>query len=306
MRDDVEALYQRYRPQPQSGRRGKIVFHGVAGLDAYNPTAPFLDEGRWCIAARVEARDSEDAQVRFFAWDGGNHATLLDEMPTFRLQDPFVSRIGGELLLGGVEVVPAKEGKGMRWRTRFFVGPSVRALRPLTVGPWGMKDIRLVELPDGRILVFTRPQGDPGGRGTIGWMILSTLSELGTQTIARATLIPHVDTFCWCGVNEAHLLPSGHIGALAHVARFDEQGNRHYYAACFTFDYQRGVSSAMNIVACRDDFLPGESKRDDLQDVVFPAGLLETQEQGQGRRLFCGTSDCEVQWRDIPSPFAGG
>lgn len=301
MRDDVESLYRRYRAQPQTGRRGKIIFHGVEGLDVYNPTAPFLDEGQWRIAARVEARESEDAQVRFFAWDGGNHATLLDKMPTFRLQDPFVSRIGGELLLGGVEVAPATTGEELCWRTQFFVGSSVRTLRPLTVGPWGMKDIRLVELPDGRILVFTRPQGDPGGRGTIGWTILARLSELNTRSIAGATLIPHVDERDWCGVNEARLLPSGHIGALAHVARFDEQGNRHYFAAGFTFDYQRGVSSPMTILACRDDFLPGASKRDDLQDVVFPAGLLET--QGQGMRLFCGTSDCEVQWLEIAPPF---
>lgn len=301
MRDDVEALYQRYRARPQRGSRGKIVFHGAAGMDIYNPTAPFMDEGRWCIAARVEARDSEDSRVRFFAWDGGNHAELLDDMPAFALQDPFVSRIGGQLLLGGVEVDFSGESGGVRWRTQFFVGPSVSALRPLTAGPWGMKDIRLVELPDQRILVFTRPQGDPGGRGTIGWTIISRLADLNLRSIASATLIPHVEAQYWCGVNEARVLPSGHVGALAHVARFDERGERHYYAARFIFDYQRGSSSAMTIIACRDDFLAGESKRDDLRDVVFPGGLLEDE---TGRfRLFCGTSDCEVQWLDIASPF---
>ena len=97
----------------------------------------------------------------------------------------------------------------------------------------------------------------------------------------------------WCGVNSAQLLPDGRVDVLAHVAHFDSALNRHYYAARFIFDYHSGQSSPIEIVACRDDFLPGESKRDDLRDVVFPAGWLQMPE---GRLLFCGTSDCEVQW----------
>ncbi|BBR57322.1 hypothetical protein WP4W18E05_06900 [Klebsiella sp. WP4-W18-ESBL-05] len=302
MRDNVDDLYQHYRARPQTGRRGKIRFSGVDGLDVYNPTAPFSDGERWCIAARTEARDSEASQVRFFAWDGLNAAALLDDMPTYALQDPFVGRIGGHLLFGGVEVAFMPEGE-VCWRTQFFAGPCISALRPVATGPWGMKDIRPVELPDGRLLVFTRPQGEPGGRGTIGWVLLSRLEDLNAQTLANATLIDHVDPLCWCGVNEARVLPDGRVGALAHVARYDEQGNRHYYAARFLFDYQQGVSSPMAIIACRDDFLPGEGKRDDLRDVVFPGGLLES-ETGE-TRLFCGTSDCEVQWLDIASPFSG-
>lgn len=302
MRDSVEALYRRYRAHSRPVSRGKIVFHGVEGLDVYNPSAPFQNEGRWCIAARVEARESEFSKARFFAWDGGNSATLLTEMPSFDLQDPFISQIDGQLLFGGVEVAATPGGAALCWRTQFFVGPSIGALQPLATGPWGMKDIRLVQLPDNRILVFTRPQGEPGGLGTIGWTIISRLEELNEQTIARATLISHVDDTCWCGVNEAHVLPSGEVGVLAHVACFDQYGYRHYYAARFCFDYWRGTSSAMEVIACRDDFLMGESKRVDLRDVVFPAGLWRDE---QGRyRLFCGTSDCEVQWLEMASPFA--
>ncbi|MGL5699776.1 MAG: DUF1861 family protein, partial [Kluyvera sp.] len=104
MRDSVEALYRRYRAHSRPVSRGKIVFHGVEGLDVYNPSAPFQTEGRWCIAARVEARESEFSKARFFAWDGGNSATLLTEMPGFDLQDPFISQIEGQLLFGGVKV----------------------------------------------------------------------------------------------------------------------------------------------------------------------------------------------------------
>jgi hypothetical protein len=302
MRDEVSELYRRYRQCRPLSRGGKIVFHGVDGWDVYNPTAPFLNAGGWCIAARVEARDSERSRVRFFAWDGGNNATLMAEAPEFVLQDPFIQQIEGQLLFGGVEVSYSPQGEPLRWRTQFFMGASIADLKPVASGPWGMKDIRLLPLSAGRILVFTRPQGEPGGRGTIGWMIISRLEELNAQRIASATLIPHVDEQCWCGVNAAYLLPSGKVGALAHVARFDDTGNRHYYAARFIFDPLTGTSSPMEIIACRDDFQPGGSKRDDLRDVVFPAGLLEGSEGSM--RLFCGTSDCEVQWLDIASPFS--
>ncbi|MGL4719334.1 MAG: DUF1861 family protein [Kluyvera intermedia] len=301
MRDDVAELYRRYRSHPRLYRGGKMTFHGVDGRDVYNPTAPFRHAGGWCIAARVEVRNSERAQVCFFAWDGANRATLLADMPEFALQDPFISEIDGQLVFGGVEVSFSTQGEPLRWRTQFFIGENIATLRPLTTGPWGMKDIRLLQLPDGRILVFTRPQGEPGGRGTIGWTIIPRLQALDAQVMASAALISHVDEQCWCGVNAAYLLPTGNVGVLAHVAGFDALGNRHYYAARFIFDPQSGVSSPMAMIACRDDFLSGECKREDLRDVVFPAGLLK---DGQGgARLFCGTSDCEVQWLDIPSPF---
>ena len=301
MHDDVSELYCRYRSHARPRRRGKMIFHGVDGYDVYNPTAPFRHAGAWCMAARVERRNSERSEVRFFAWDGGSHATLLAKLPTFALQDPFICRVAGQLLFGGVEVEYSANDIPLRWRTLFFIGDSVETLRPLATGPWGMKDIRLVSLPDGRILLFTRPQGELGGRGTIGWSIISSLDELNVQTISRATLISHLDQQCWCGVNAAYVKAEGQVDVLAHVARFDEKGERHYYAARFIFDYLAGRSSAMEIIACRDDFLPGDRKREDLHDVVFPAGVLA--DGKGGARLFCGTSDCEVQWLDMTALF---
>lgn len=301
MRAPVAALYRAYLACRQPSACGKIRFSGVSGYDVYNPTAPFADNGRWLIAARVEPRNSERSQVRFFHWLGGEEARLLAELPVFDLQDPFVCRIADRTVLGGVEVEFSPDDSVLRWRTRFLVGPSVADLQPLSQGPWGMKDIRLVELADQRILVFTRPQGQPGGRGTIGWMIIDSLAELNPQNIVRATLLEQVDENDWCGVNEAHLLADGRIGVLAHVARFDAQQNRHYYAASFVFDPGSGRCSPIKIITCRDDFLPGASKRDDLHDVVFPGGLYGM--PGAEVRLFCGTSDCEVQWRSLPAPF---
>lgn len=302
MRAPVEALYRDYLARRQPSARGKLRFQGVEGFDVYNPTAPFRDGERWLIAARVEQRESERSQVRFFHWQGGDEARLLPDAPVFPLQDPFVCRIDGQLMLGGVEVEFAADGNVLRWRTQFWWGPSLYRLRMLSVGPWGMKDIRLVQLADRRILIFTRPQGQPGGRGTIGWTIIDRLSELNAQRLSRATLLEQVNESDWCGANEAHLLADGRVGVLAHVARFDAQQQRHYYAASFIFDPCNGGSTPINIITCRDDFLPGASKREDLCDVVFSGGLYGL--PGEDVRLFCGTSDCEVQWRSIRDPFS--
>lgn len=289
----VSELYQRYLAQRMPRKCGKIRFHGVKGVDVYNSSAPFRDADRWLIAARVEARASEMSQVCFFEWDGLNDALLVEDAPRFALQDPFVCWIDNQRVVGGVEVEFDAHNQPVRWRTQFWAGPSIFHMRLMTKGPWGMKDIRLVSLPDARVLVFTRPQGAIGGRGMIGWTIVDTLKDLNASSIDKATLLHHVESMDLCGVNAAQLLPDGRVEVLAHVAHFDSELNRHYYAARFIFDYHSGQSSPIEIVACRDDFLPGESKRDDLRDVVFPAGWLQMPE---GRLLFCGTSDCEVQW----------
>lgn len=289
----VSDLYQRYLAQRTPRKSGKIRFHGVKAVDVYNPSSPFRDADRWIIAARVEPRVSEMSQVCFFEWDEHHDASLLEDVPRFALQDPFVAWVDNQRVVGGVDVEFDTHNQPVRWRTQFWAGPSISHMRLVAKGPWGMKDIRLLSLPDERVLVFTRPQGTIGGRGMIGWTIVETLKDLNESSIAKATLLHHVDSMDWCGVNGAQLLPDGRVEVLAHVAHFDSELNRHYYAARFTFDYHNGESTPIEIIACRDDFLPGESKRNDLRDVVFPAGWVQMPEH---RLLFCGTSDCEVQW----------
>lgn len=163
-----------------------------------------------------------------------------------------------------------------------------------------MKDIRLVALADGRILVFTRPQGEIGGRGKIGWLIVNQLSDLHTSLFNHGHILQQVNGEAWCGVNEAHLLSERLVGVLGHVARFDEAGNRHYHAAVFLFDVMSGHATPLRIISVRDDFSAGDYKRPDLQDVIFPGGLYQRDKR---YRLFCGISDCEVHWREMDSPF---
>lgn len=280
---------------------GKLRFAGVGDRDVYNISAPFHSAGRRVVAGRVEARDSEDSTAIFFQEAGGIWSPI-EGAPQFRLQDPFVTTIAGELVFGGVEVDlrPAEP----IWHTVFYRGADLFHLRPFFAGPIGMKDIRLCELADGRVAIFTRPRGSKGGRGTIGYTEVASLDALTIAAIDAAPMLEGMfHPLDWGGANEAHLLASGEIGVIAHAAFFEEDilyGKRRYYAVSFVFDPATHAWRDYRIIAARDQFAPGPAKRDDLVDVVFSSGIERI---GEVTRLYAGTSDAEAQWVEIAFPF---
>ena len=283
---------------------GKLRFLGVEGSDVYNTSAPFKTEGRTVIAGRVERRDSELATVVFFAERPDGAWEPYVEAPRLAgLQDPCVTRVGEELVVGGVRSpVQLSDGR-VGYRMEFFRGPTLGELRAFLVGPDGMKDIRLVQMPDRRIAVFSRPQGPVGGRGKIGFTTVATLSDLSAEVIESAPLFPgqFLDEE-WGGANEIHVLSNGLLGVLGHIARFDEQEHRHYYGMVFSVDAATGVASPLRIIAQRGMFPPGPAKRGDLVDVIFSGGLLR---HGDGTAtLFAGISDVESAYVRLPDPFA--
>ncbi|WP_274364370.1 MTP-1 family protein [Paenibacillus thermotolerans] len=284
-------------------RPERIMFAGVGDRDVYNITAPFEDEGQKVIAGRVESRDSESSTVVFFVKGADGVWSPREGAPTFDLQDPFFTRIGGDLVLGGVQTFPHPTNPhGLMWRTMFYKGSSIAALRPLFKGPDGMKDLRLVELKDGSIGIFTRPQGEKGGRGKIGYTRIPSLDALSIEAIERAPLLEgqFIDDE-WGGANELHLLEDGRVGVLGHIASFDADGGRHYYPMAFLFDPSSESFTPIRLIAQRSDFLPGAAKRPDLEDVVFSGGLVR-QPDGTAD-LYAGISDAEAHRITIPDPF---
>lgn len=282
----------------------KVRFAGIGDRDVYNPTAPFETEFRGkkvsVLAARVEPRESEASEVVFFQKSRGGWRPLPGA-PVLKLQDPFVSKVGAELVVGGVQTFP-REGGGLGYRTVFYRGTSLSGLKPFAKGPDGMKDIRLAPLPDGRLLVLTRPQGAVGGRGKIAMTVLDGLSALGPETIARAALFEGLfDEDEWGGANELHLLGNGLVGVLGHVARFDAAGDRHYYPMAFAFDPATGRRTSMKVLLERAQLPPGASKRPDLADVLFSGGLVRGPDGTAA--LYVGAGDAEVYRVDIPDPF---
>jgi hypothetical protein len=282
--------------------RSKLSFGGIGERDVYNITAPFLDEGRRVLAGRVEARDCEDSEIMFFTERDGIWSPQ-EGAPVFRLQDPFFTHVDGELVLGGVQIYPHPGLPGeLKWRTLMYKGPSLAKLQLFFTGPEGMKDIRLVQLPGGDIAVFTRPQGQKGGRGKIGFIRVGGLEQLSAQLVQDAPLLE--EQFAegeWGGVNEAMVLANGLVGVLGHIARFDENGNRNYYPMVFALNPDTGEHSEIEIIAVRDDFIPGPAKRKDLTNVVFSGGIVRRTDDTAD--LYAGTGDAEAQWIRIPDPF---
>ncbi|WP_317913840.1 DUF1861 family protein [Carnobacterium maltaromaticum] len=302
MKQTCSDLLNQLKPsiQPQVE---KLEFIGVEGYDVYNITAPFPNKNQDIIAGRVEKRDSEQSTVCFFAQNDQQQWELQPQLPTFQLQDPFVTFIHGELIFGGVQVYPHPENpESLAWRTVFYCGNSIETLEEFFIGPDGMKDIRLVEVTPNQILVFTRPQGVVGGRGKIGTTSIQTLAELTHEVIESATLLDQFIEEEWGGVNAAYPLANGKIGILGHIASFDEKENRHYYSITFCYDPKAKEFSAMKLLATRSMFLPGPTKRLDLEDVVFSGGLRFSEDE-QEVELYVGISDSHAQKINLANPF---
>ncbi|MEJ2635299.1 MAG: DUF1861 family protein [Calditrichia bacterium] len=271
--------------------------------DVYNPTAPFLDRGIKFLAARVESRASEmDTQTLFFREENGvwQHDSGT---PGFPLQDPFICRIGQEIVFGGVRF-PVENNS---WRTEFYKGADLLHLKKFAEGPLGMKDIRLVELHDHRVGLFTRPQGEIGGRGKIGFTVIDSLEKLNETKWLGAELIPRqFGEEEWGGANEVHLLREGLVGVLGHKASFsyDKEGRllKHYYSAVFSFEYILMKASPLKIVARRSDFPKGEAKRSpELDDVLYSGGLRALDDHWS--ELYAGLSDVQCGRIVIKNPF---
>lgn len=299
--DHRSALTQRVSA-PAVG--AKQVFLGVAGKDVYNPTKPFWMNGEEVLAARVESRNSEsDSKVVFFRRKGKETWEPIVNAPIFKMQDPFVSEINGLQVIGGVETYHRPDGT-LGYKTIFYSGTTFNNLERIAEGPAGMKDIRLIQVREnGKIYVFTRPQGEVGGRGKIGLTEINNMSELTPELIQSAPLLEQ--QFAqeeWGGANEIQVLNNGKLGVLGHVARFDAQGGRHYYPAVFAFDPSDNTYSPLKIILERSELPHGQSKRKDLQDVLFSGGLRRM--YGNMAELFAGAGDAETYRVTLSDPFS--
>ncbi|MBC8080739.1 MAG: DUF1861 family protein [Gorillibacterium sp.] len=296
-------LLDTFYANPRQTKVVKLMFSGVGYRDVYNITAPFRYGNEEVLLGRVEERDSEFSQVFFFTSD--NHGwSPRAHTHTYNLQDPCQAIIKGELIIGGVEVITAADNpnKIISWVTQFYRGFEIDELCHFSSGPGTMKDIRLIELADGLIGVFTRPQGEKGGRGQIGFTIIDSLEMLNEQTFINAEMLG--DQFVpeeWGGANEAHLLNNGHIGVLGHIACFDSSWKKHYYSMVFSLNPETFEKTPVKIIATRSDFPIGPGKRPDLVDVIFSGGIIRL---GNGRAvLSVGVSDAEAYQIEIPDPF---
>jgi hypothetical protein len=302
-RIDVKNLLMNYKDKIINAE--KIIFKLAdikdSNKDVYNITAPFKISNQEYIAGRVESRDGHDSKIMFFIKEGSVY--IVDEKaPILDLEDPFITVIENVIILGGVEVNSEKV-----YRTVFFRGNDIYNLKRFKEGPVGMKDIRLILLPDKRISIFTRPQGEIGKRGRIGFMTVNSIedfSKLSDSDFYSAKLLPDVfDDNEWLGVNAVFILKNNTLGVLGHIACFSEKENinRNYYPITFNFDPVSNDFSGMKIIASRNLLPPGESKREDLANVIFPGGLVRNSDGTAS--LYVGAGDAEAYKITIIDPL---
>ncbi|WP_204122649.1 DUF1861 family protein [Lacticaseibacillus mingshuiensis] len=285
-------------------------FHGVDGFDVYNCSQPFINHGQRYIFGRVERRGEwMRSWVRLFAASGPDDWTLVPDSMIYTLEDPYVTRIDGDLVLGGTHI-RMDQGRLATYYSDFFRGADLADLHYFTSGPDDMKDNRLVALADGRIGVFSRPRGAQvakqyGSEAVIGFTTVDTLADLQAATFENAPALTGLfDAGQWGGVNQAFLLVDGSIGALGHVAYAGENGAQVYLNMAFVLDPVTRTVSDLHLLATRANYPAAPAKKPQLTDCAFTSGLV-LREDGRCD-LYSGLGDsCEgrtvVVW-----PWAAG
>jgi hypothetical protein len=303
---DMLAKFSADRRPDQMGET--LAFDGVNHLDVYNPSIPFSIDGKTVLAGRVENRADEVSRTLFFEQHGSGWR-LIRSAPEFSLQDPFVTQIDGEIWLGGVSVI--WDGSHcVSYHTRFYHGHSLNSMSYAFSGPAMMKDIRLLQLADGKIAVFSRPQGELmlqkyGCVAKIGYVLVDSIDQVNAELIENAPLLDGQFTPDeWGGCNQLYVISNGLIGVIGHIACGEMIGTDHiihYYGMSFAIDPLSRACTPIKIIAARDCFPPGPQKNVRTADVIFTAGMTRL-EDGQAL-LYAGLSDCQAGVVKIADPL---
>lgn len=276
----------------------KLTFEGVDGYDVYNCSIPFTWEGKEYIYGRVEKRNEwARSMAALFEKTGKDTYTLAKGFNMFQLEDPYISVIHGELVLGGTHV-RKRSGNVDTFYGYFYRGTDLNDLYYFTTGPDFMKDIRLVELADGRIGVFSRPRNDEilkkyGSSAMIGFDIINDLNELTDEVILNATPIEGIfDKGEWGGCNQAYLLENGNIGVIGHQSytqlingakkaerkSVTDPGNDNelavYLNIAFEFNPETFEVTPSKVIGTRSCYPDGPAKVPNLVDCTFTSGIV--------------------------------
>lgn len=287
-----------------------LHFDGVEGWDVYNASIPFQAGEDMYIFGRVEKRaEWARSHVGLFRQVGRDHFALVPGAGFSLMEDPFVARVQGELVLGGVHVRYMR-GEIDSLSTYFFRGTAPDDLRYFTTGPAGMKDIRLLDMQDGRVGVFSRPKSQAyasqtGRQADIGFAILDSLDALDEESISRAKPIEGVlEKHQWGGCNQAYMLRDGHIGVVGHISYqtgAEPARTLHYLNMSFVFHPEKLMAQEVKIIGSRACYPAGPAKKAELDDCAFTGGIVPRSDGLVD--LYSGLGDCQVGRIAIDDPF---
>lgn len=286
-----------------------LSFEGVDGFDVYNCSQPFFHQNKWYLFGRVERRTEwMRSWVQLFEKNGENSWKLVPNSMIYQLEDPYIAMISNQIVMGGTHVQVKQEDELSAYFGYFYYGKALDNLKYFTTGPKNMKDIRIVQLADGRIGVFSRPRDKTlikkyGCESMIGFTIIDKLTDLTAENIANAQVIPNLfGDMEWGGVNHAYLLDSGKIGIIGHLS-YEENGQSIYTVMSFVFEPTTLEVFDYKIIATRNSFPSGPPKREHLLDCCFPSGIICVDDTYCD--LYSGLGDTQEGVTKIPYPFKG-
>ena len=288
-----------------------LTFKGVDGFDVYNCSVPFEWEGKTYMYGRVEKREQwANSVVRLFEKTGEDSYNAVYNHMIYPLEDPFISIVQGEFVLGGTHV-RKRVGNLDTYYGYFYRGKDINDLNYFTTGPDYMKDIRLVDLRDGRIGVFSRPRNDEitkkyGSGSMIGFTTIRSLDELTDDVIFNAE--PVMGIFGkdeWGGCNQPILLENGNIGVIGHQSYNEqtENGNLSVYVnIAFELNPDKNECCGTRVIGTRSCYPDGPAKRPGLIDCTFTSGIV-SRTDGKAD-LYGGMSDISEGRIVIDYPFS--
>jgi len=287
-------------------------FEKDGDYDCYNPSIPFTLNGKKYIFCRTQGRTEQYSITRLFVLENDTWK-IEKSAPTFKMEDPSVAYINGKYILSGINVI---FGDGVNTfteiQTDYYLINSVTDIKYFSCGPKGMKDIRLIDLENNKIGIFTRPNNEEFQKENncickIGFTIVDGIENINALNISNAPLIR--DLFVddeWGGPNSAYMLKNGLIGVIGHKSYKTESktciwGDLHYCGVKFALNPNTGKVYGMKIIVTRDKFPETEQREDRLKDVVFSAGVERL--DGGKAKLYVGLSDAYVGSAIIDDPF---
>lgn len=307
----IEELISNHETSKIIYNRGLLEFD-VNGYDVYNCSLPFEYEGKIYVWGRVEKReDWATSLTMLFEKSESGKFVRKAGVEALPIEDPFMVKIHGEYVLGGSHVVKEK-GLIKTYYMYFYRGKSPFALKYFTTGPDYMKDIRLVELEDGRIGLFSRPRcqaiiDEYGTESQIGFTIVDSLDDIDAEVIENAEYIPGI--FApkeWGGINQAISFGDGQIGLIGHQSyNLYQEGVEYpvYVNTALVYDYINKRIFDKKVIGVREDYPPTESKLKTLCKCAFTTGILLKNDDTV--ELYSGLSDVGEGVIEIPNPFKG-
>ena len=289
-----------------------VSFRGVERFDVYNCSIPFTWDGKEYIYGRVEKREEwARSWVRLFEKTGKDEYSLVKDHMIYQLEDPYISIIQGEMVLGGTHV-RKRSGNIDTYYGYFYRGKNLNDLVYFTTGPDYMKDIRLVELMDGKIGVFSRPRNEEikrkyGCDSMIGFAVIDTLDDLTDEVIQNAVPIDGIfEKDEWGGCNQAYLLADGNIGIIGHQSYKEavEQGEDLAVYVNVSFEFNPITFEVKNkkIIGTRSCYPDAPAKVPNLVDCTFTSGIV-MREDGKAD-LYGGIGDSMEGRITIDYPFS--